>query len=304
MSDDTPFVNKVYGFSDRVVNPNHWGNDFIRNNLLKNKPFAAAKIGGIECSALQEFFRKDDLSDWFKQMHWTTLADAMFNNAGIYPKTEEDMLNWAEIFSSSLKEIDLLAVWNPQYDEDLIIANWAQNSHLTTMRALEPFYHTNSWSDALEGKKVLVISPFTETITSQYKNKHDVWPPNGDFTLPDFDLQTLRCPLSPALVRPEHKSWSTALNSMCEKISNIDFDVALIGAGAYSIPLCSFIKEIHRSSIHIGGGLQILFGVKGSRWANHEIINTFFNNHWVYPSAKETPGDTSLIEGSCYWAKK
>ena len=299
--DETSFVNKKYGFANKLVNPHKWGNTYIKTKLLQCEPFIAGKIGGIECSALQEYFNNEFRANWFKKMHWTTLADAMFNNAGIYPQDSELLTRWSEIFSSSLANIDLLAVWNPQYHEDLIIVNWAPDSDLTTMRALEPFYHEDPWSLALESKNILVVSPFTDTIEAQYANKNKVWSNLEGPLLPDFELKTLKCPLSPALVAPEHETWEASLSDMCEKIKNIDFDVALIGAGAYSLPLCNFIKRNNKSAIHMGGGLQILFGIKGNRWLEHEVISQFFNDHWVYPSKKETPENTNLVEGSCYW---
>ena len=54
---------------------------------------------------------------------------------------------------------------------------------------------------------------------------------------------------------------------MKEDISKLDFDIALLGCGGYGLPLCNFIhKEMEKSTIYIGGGLQLLFGVMGKRW--------------------------------------
>jgi hypothetical protein len=54
----------------------------------------------------------------------------------------------------------------------------------------------------------------------------------------------------------------------------------------------------------MGGAIQVLFGIKGGRWKNHDFISKLWNEEWVYPSADETPGAAWAVENSCYWAAK
>jgi hypothetical protein len=53
--------------------------------------------------------------------------------------------------------------------------------------------------------------------------------------------------------------------------------------------------------VHIGGSLQILFGIKGKRWDEHETISKMYNEHWVRPSAEEIVPDANKVEDGCYW---
>ena len=47
---------------------------------------------------------------------------------------------------------------------------------------------------------------------------------------------------------------------MCQEIKKLDFDIALLGCGGYGLPLCNFIiKDMDKSAIYIGGGLQIIW---------------------------------------------
>jgi hypothetical protein len=49
----------------------------------------------------------------------------------------------------------------------------------------------------------------------------------------------------------------------------IDFDIAIIGCGAYSFPLAANVKRIGKNSVHLGGASQLLFGFswkKMVRW--------------------------------------
>ena len=53
---------------------------------------------------------------------------------------------------------------------------------------------------------------------------------------------------------------------MKAQIDKEDFDICLIGAGAYGFPLAAYVKRKGKKAVHLGGALQLLFGIKGSRW--------------------------------------
>ena len=88
---------------------------------------------------------------------------------------------------------------------------------------------------------------------------------------------------------------------MEERISKIDFDVALLGCGAYGLPLAASIKRMGKKAVHLGGATQILFGIKGKRWEEIPKIAKLFNENWVRPSEEERPDNFSEIEGGSYW---
>merc|ERR1711871_1834309 len=61
-----------------------------------------------------------------------------------------------------------------------------------------------------------------------------------------------------------HKDWKETYDTMCKDISKLDFDIALLGCGGYGPLLQEFIyTNLNKSSIYMGGGLQITFGVMG-----------------------------------------
>jgi hypothetical protein len=87
-------------------------------------------------------------------------------------------------------------------------------------------------------------------------------------------------------------------------IGQIDFDIALIGCGAYGMPLGAFIKdEMHKQAMHIGGSLQILFGIKGKRWEgeNYNYDKLLYNDAWVRPTDDLKPANYKNVEEGCYW---
>lgn len=70
----------------------------------------------------------------------------------------------------------------------------------------------------------------------------------------------------------QHRTWIETYEIMKADISKIDFDVAILGCGGYGVPLCGYIKkQLGKSAIYIGGGLQLMFGVMGGRWENGEF---------------------------------
>ena len=54
-----------------------------------------------------------------------------------------------------------------------------------------------------------------------------------------------------------------------------DYDVVLIGAGAFSLPLVAHAKRRGKVGIHMGGSLQILFGILGKRWREDKDFEGF-----------------------------
>ena len=79
------------------------------------------------------------------------------------------------------------------------------------------------------------------------------------------------------------------------------FDVAILGCGAYGLPLAARIKRMGKQAIHLGGATQLMFGIRGGRWDNTPAIARFKNDAWVTASSDETPKCAASVENGCYW---
>ena len=90
---------------------------------------------------------------------------------------------------------------------------------------------------------------------------------------------------------------------MYNEAMKMDFDIAIIGCGAYGMPLAAKLKQAGKQAIHLGGATQLLFGIKGKRWVENypSKIATLFNDAWVYPDEIEVPQAAKVVEGGCYW---
>ena len=88
---------------------------------------------------------------------------------------------------------------------------------------------------------------------------------------------------------------------MKKQVDAMDFDIAILGCGAYGLPLAAHIKRIGKKAVHMGGASQILFGIRGKRWEDHPVISKLFNEHWARPDENETPTNSKNVEDGCYW---
>jgi hypothetical protein len=270
------------------------GNDAIARLLESGEPAAIGKLGNVEARALASF-----ISCQGRPVTWD--ADVkleLYRNAGVFPANDEVMSKWCVQFIDSLKSLDLVGLWFHRYESQLV-KRFAVEATLAVDTSLEPYYHKNPWSRCLKNKRVLVISPFADSIRRQYQYRDKIW--QDDRCLPDFRLDAIRAPLSDALVKSPFKDWFEALQHMTMEISRREFDAAIVGAGAYSIPLIAHIKQRGKFAIHLGGATQILFGIKGDRWDNMPRVSRFYNKYWTRPSKDETPSNASIVEGACYW---
>ena len=221
--------------------------------------------------------------------------------AGLFPETEETGKKFADIMLGSVPLADVIGIWPQPYEEYYIKKLGSDNLHCTWLRSLEPWINLNNpWTKALAGKKVLVVHPFVDSIEQQYQKRDRLFP--GTEVLPEFELKTLRSVQTAAGEEdPRFNSWFEAFDWMKQEILNQDFDVAILGCGAYGFPLAAEIKKAGRQAIHLGGATQLLFGITGGRWDEDPVIQGLINNAWVRPMASERPKDAGKIENSCYW---
>jgi len=271
------------------------GNSLIARSI--DRPGAIGKVGSVEMAALRHHLTRADSSGFCEFPGWQ--ANNLYRNAGVYPAEDLVFSRFCTTYTEALTHLDVLAVWFNR-GEHAVKRRFAANAAVTALRALEPYYHSQPWSQYLADKRILVVSPFADTIQFQYRRREQVWRLKQE-VLPDFQLLTLRSPLSAFLTAPAYPDWFAALDAMRGQMASIRFDVAIVGAGAWSLPLVAHAKSLGAFAIHLGGAVQILFGIKGGRWDTHPEISAFYNEAWTRPSLSETPQGVRQIEGGCYW---
>lgn len=269
-------------------------NDLIAYKISEKRPFAAGRLGATELQTVW----KTDLPQNKEQKK--RILNQMKNNSGFFPMDPDLLQDFSDIMKNACGQMDLLAVWFNEM-EDYVIDAYGKNCCLTYLRALEPWYVEHPWTRALKGKKVLVIHPFTETIKKQYGKREYLF--ENKEILPEFEtLYTVKAVQTIAGASDDRfKDWFEALDWMFEQAMKTDFEVAIIGCGAYGFPLAAKIKSSGRSAVHMGGAVQLLFGIKGKRWDTHPVIGKMYNEYWVRPDDSERPKGLEAVEGGCYW---
>lgn len=271
------------------------GNDIIRIRIQDDKPFMAARFGSGE---LRAFVQALGVKLKIRDVISKSTISALCSNAGFFPPEQEAVIKFAELMKYSCNYADMIGVWM-NHMEDYVIKLYSPRAVISGLRAIEPYYHNEPWTKALEGKRVLIIHPFEKTIQSQYEKRKTLFKDRD--ILPDFELRTLKAVQTIAGQQCEFNTWFDALDYMVNRALKIDFDVAIVGCGAYGFPLAAKLKKAGKQAIHMGGATQILFGIKGNRWDNHEIISRYYNENWVRPLKEETPSNAAVVEGGCYW---
>lgn len=268
-------------------------NKILAKRIEAGQPLMVARYGSTELYNMGVFDLK------FTPKYEIALH-TLTNNSGFFPKDERLAAQFCELLAQSSREVDMLAFWNMFREEYYIKSLMSPETELFQLRYLEPWFAESPWTKSLENKKVLVIHPFERTIKNQYKNRDKLF--TQEEILPKFELKTLKAVQTIAGEKDDNfETWFDALDWMTEQALKIDFEVALIGCGAYGMPLAARLKKAGKQAIHMGGVLQILFGIKGKRWDNDPVVSKLYNEFWVRPGKAEKVKNSANIEGGCYW---
>ena len=267
------------------------GNECIKRFANSDAPFLLGRFGAVEMHCV---------SRWLCGKSCTQVErEQALYAAGIFPNDQDTINRFCEVYSEGIRCADILGVWEVT-GEKRAIQRFCPQVKLIPSRSIEPYYFDAPWSVALDRKKVLIVHPFIESIAGQLQRREQIWP--GKDVLPQFQsVSYVRAVQSNAGAKTGFSDWFEALESMKREISQADFGVAIIGAGAYGFPLAAYVKSLGKQAIQMSGATQILFGIKGKRWDDHPVISKFYNDAWVRPLQSETPPEIHKVEGGSYW---
>jgi len=285
--------------------------DWISNKLKSNESFSCVRLGHTEHEMINHILRGEIIPN-----RWIQYT----NTAGIFPHTQEFCRDqYYPKIDKSLESAD--AIGQPGVSSKIFSTNF-QEKYLTDnigfveCRFLDPAYlvdYEDPWTKYLKGKKVLVVNSSASSIEKQWEIIDDVWGDKREKICP-FDLvEVIRSPLPPSICGGDIyyndekiEDWVQSSEMICDMIDDVDFDVALVGAGAYAPVLASHIKQKNKSVITTCGATQLFFGVKGKRWSKNNAKHCeVFNESWIYPVDEDIPTNLKFFEafegGNAYW---
>lgn len=272
-------------------------NKLLTEKLLSDEPFFIGRVGSTELETICNYCYFTDRIHQSGIPYTNNITNMLSDWCGFFPAEHKKMDEFCELYLKEVKKADLLwSMWESRF-EDKFYQDYCPDTELTLYDDTGfPIQQEHPWTLALKGKKVLVIHPFEDSIQNNYKNRKLLFS-NPEF-MPDFELITLKAVQTLADNKnTEFVTWFDALDYMKRQMDEIDFDIALIGAGAYGFPLGSYAKELGKKGLHIGGALQLYFGIRG---AYYDQFN-YHNEHWTRPLEEEKPQGFKKVEAGRYW---
>lgn len=281
----------------------------IKSYVEDDKPCMVARFGATELLCMTNYLGiKANSGIWDyvlgrkTEWWWTDIVKTnMCRWSGFFPVTPDNLSRFCEMMFDDMKQLDVLGCWD---QHETLFEDNLYGVKRVHLRLLEPFWSKEPWTLSLKNKRVLVVHPFADDIRKQYDRRHELFKSE---ILPDFSLSVIEAVQS--LSGESHfSSWFDALEWMKSEIDKIEYDICLIGCGAYGFPLAAHVKRQGKKAFHLGGALQLLFGIKGKRWENPNYgvkewgipvasYSSLINDSWVRPKAKEF----NDVENGCYW---
>lgn len=282
--------------------------DLIAARIKSGHPTLFGRLGGLEAHCLGLWLdSKRGITHPLRYLHSKSFKNYRFrqleNNAGVYPRSAKIFDFFCSEQLTSIQAVDIFSVWAQPFAWVESVA--LQNADCIFVSGygsfpwLEPrdLKSKVGWGSALEGKKVLVISPFIDSIKFQIPNLDKIF---SNLKVPDIEFKFLRAPLTQGGVA-DGKSYRDHLLRLKDQATEIDFDIALISAGGYSLPIAAHAKNIGKIGIHAGGAMQLFFGINGQRYEQYPEVTRHINSYWKRPFDHERPENWRSIEGGCYW---
>lgn len=260
--------------------------------------FFYGKVGTTELLAL-EYSDRWLRPFWPAAASWQRPAERLYVDSGVFPVTRGEFKNFLTTYRASVADLDGICLWQDdpflRHYEKVLAAELCPRARRITYLAL-----TSRVLEELAGLRWLVVSSFTKSMRIQSPKLAEIHrgkPWARRLQNQERAIEFLACPTFASLAPSPYQSWSDGLDRLTEAACRVEFDVALVGAGAWSLPLLSNLKKAGKKGIHLGGETQLVFGIKGRRW-DHEGI---YNEAWVRPDPLETPAGFMKKENGCYW---
>ena len=140
--------------------------DLIKQALLQTAPSMVCRLGSTELQTIVYYTHRIPPALYpLRNYLQEAMARKMSVLSGFFPATRSNLLRFCDMMTEDMKLADVLGVWRREekyLEKELISAKKIPLSDL------EPWFHKEPWTTALEGKKVLIIHPFTKSIQAQY----------------------------------------------------------------------------------------------------------------------------------------
>jgi len=285
--------------------------NYIASKFAQGQNFIIPRIAGVENNYAVEgeiVLNSKQISPEFADYMSKTIG-VMKNNAGIQLSNINSVLKYSQMYMQSFDQCEAYTCWEPHGEVYRYIVkshDYIRNKYSNKLPlwafSLDIFHYikTLPWTHGLAGKRVLIVSAFEESIKEKIPIRKEIY---GVDLFPGCEITTIKPPQTQGTESSEE--FDVELNKFLTRLDSIKdtYDVALVSAGGYGNLICSHIYKSGRSSIYVGGVLQMYFGLLGSRWLKErpDVVRLYLNKYWSRPKESERPTNHSNVEGGCYW---
>ena len=294
----------TYTYSDPA------GHALFRDLMLSESPVWISRFGGSDTNFVQKWDGSMDsrLLKLLKQ----------YNGYYDFDNSEELLYRFSEMYTSSLRSSDVCLIHpsvkeysaikgDPRFQKNLT-ENYGIDRAMCWLFVENICIFLKSFQTWGKDKKVLIVSPFSESIKFQTQDSRVRNIHKNPYTLPSCEFLTVNAPITYNSENricesvESERNWFDSAESLFKAVSSVDFDVAFLACGSYAMYLGEKIKaSLGKKSIYIGGTLSNLFGLYNDRYSStgHDLsaVNPDFRitpmeNDKYLSSLKNGPGFT------------
>ncbi len=153
----------IFRIRDRVL-PRHTGleaQETIRKALESDEPLMIARFGAVEIKAVLYGILPPPINICLENYVYSHMGQ----NAGFFPVNSTMLERFKDLMLHDMADVDILASWRP---EEIFFKKRMPDVYRIGLMDLQPHENSDSlWTEALRGKKVLVVHPFAKTIERQ-----------------------------------------------------------------------------------------------------------------------------------------
>tara|TARA_X000000950_G_scaffold289418_2_gene413182 strand:- start:40713 stop:42347 length:1635 start_codon:yes stop_codon:yes gene_type:complete len=299
--------NFIFSHNYNFKTENQELSSYIEKKIQAKENFIIPRLAGIENNLAHEsvLFIKKEITD--KNVLLSKIK-IMKNNAGIYLSSLNSIINYSQLYLNAFEKCDVYFDWSvfsnvAKYSKNsfpFMYNNFKKKRVDSETLSIFNHIHIEPWTLKLRGLRILIVSSFIESIKEKINDREKIY--NIDL-FPECTFVFLKPPQTNG--SNPSQDFSKELDYFCKKIKEIenDFDIALCSCGGYGNLVCSYIYDLNKSAIYVGGVLQMYFGIYGERWIREtpDILKIYLNKYWSRPKKNERPNDYDKIEKSCYW---
>ena len=294
-----------------IVKNQSWENlaNIITELMLSSKPIWIARIGGSDYDYYNYIINsqnEDVINDILKSDKYYYFYKLIKSLNGFFDKNNNMKISLlsSKIYIDSVLNSDFILLlgeiyWqitNKNFKYSKFVKGYTKNknhqcsSYSIIESGMAPEcnqkggnFFLNSFKIWGKNKKILIISPFEKTIKYQ-TDPERINNLLKNYTFPNCEFKTYGTPITYNFdselkeqyfekVSKPYNNWIELAEKMIDDISKIDFDVAFISAGIYTMYLGNEIKKMGKKAIYIGGMLNVFFNIYGKRYEDQYYKN-------------------------------